>query len=282
MGTIKRFLNLLNALFVRVAILLLLFVSNLGDIHAQNNTVFNTGWVYTDGSPTYAPGARGSRFAVDTVTFTIYENTEPTCSACWISTGERVQEITGCVAPTYTPTKHQSTIVINQCTPNPLMFKWSGTAWEQIGAGGGGGGTVFTDATIDGDGSIGDPLTISDQGASDGQLLKYNGTTWVPTWANPYVYVTATGSVTSDVNRVLIGTIVADITLGLPSCNAAANEKEFWIKKNGSDAFKVIIDPAGSETFSDGSSVKNIYNQHGAHCTCATNGGTYSWYFSIF
>lgn len=40
--------------------------------------------------------------------------------------------------------------------------------------------TAQTDATIDGDGTSSDPLKIAQQGAGLGQVLTWNGTTWMP------------------------------------------------------------------------------------------------------
>ena len=104
---------------------------------AQNNIVFNAGIAYTNGAPTFAPGVKGARWAIDTVSFDVYENLHPSL-ASWTKIGERIQEITGCSAPNYTPTKHQSTIVINNCTAiqgGPVIYKWNGSAWVQSGGG---------------------------------------------------------------------------------------------------------------------------------------------------
>lgn len=61
---------------------------------------------------------------------------------------------------------------------------WDGDSWEPFTAGGAGddwGAQVAeTDATIDGDGTIATPLKIAQQGATSGQVLKWNGSTWLP------------------------------------------------------------------------------------------------------
>lgn len=54
------------------------------------------------------------------------------------------------------------------------VYICNGTTWEQIGS------VVTTDATLAGDGSVGTPLKIAQQGATSGQVLKWNGTTWAP------------------------------------------------------------------------------------------------------
>lgn len=40
--------------------------------------------------------------------------------------------------------------------------------------------SVVTDDTLTGNGTLAAPLQIAQQGASNGQVLKWNGTTWVP------------------------------------------------------------------------------------------------------
>jgi hypothetical protein len=49
-----------------------------------------------------------------------------------------------------------------------------------------------TNATLSGNGTAGSPLTIAQQSATSGQVLKWNGTTWLPAADN-----TGTGTVTS-------------------------------------------------------------------------------------
>jgi len=41
-------------------------------------------------------------------------------------------------------------------------------------------GVVNTDATLAGNGTIGTPLKVAQQGATNGQVLKWNGSTWFP------------------------------------------------------------------------------------------------------
>ncbi len=244
--------------------------------NAQNNIVFNAGLAYTNGAPTFTPGAKGSRYAIDTVTFTIYENTNPS-TANWISTGAKIQEISGCANPSYTPTKHQSIYVTNQCA-TPKLFKWNGSAWVHINAGGGGGGAVSTDATLTGDGSGGDPLGIAQQSANESELLTWTGATWEPSWGNPYVFVTSGSTITTAANEVLVGTLSANITIGLPACNADTDTKHFKFVRNGSDAFGVTIDPSSTQAFYDGATVKIFYGKISIDCTCRFSGGTGVWF----
>ena len=248
----------------------------IGSLNAQNNIVFNAGFAYTNGAPTFTPGAKGSRFAIDTVTFDVYENTNPS-TANWVKMGDRIQELTGCSNPSYTPTKHHGIYVTNTCTP-PKLFKWNGTAWEQIGASGGGGGSVVTDATLTGDGTVGDPLAIADQGAEGSQVLAYTGTTWEPSWGNPYTFVTSSSTITADYNEVLVGTASGNIVIGLPTCNADNDSKRIKIVRNGSDAFSLTIDPSSTQTFYDGSATKIFYGKISADCTCRFSSGIGVWF----
>ena len=59
---------------------------------------------------------------------------------------------------------------------------WNGTTWvPQIPAGDNWGTDVVNhNATLSGNGTLANPLTIAQQGATAGQTLTWNGTTWVP------------------------------------------------------------------------------------------------------
>ncbi|MFM9983605.1 MAG: hypothetical protein ACKVOK_00130 [Flavobacteriales bacterium] len=66
------------------------------------------------------------------------------------------------------------------------VLKWNGSAWvadNDIGGGNGdnwGTQSVATDATLSGNGVLGNELELAQQGATNGQTLKWNGTSWVP------------------------------------------------------------------------------------------------------
>lgn len=243
---------------------------------AQTNNIYTSGGIsQTVGAPTYRPGAKGNIVAIDTVTGFWYVSRDR-YSVNWYPMGDRVETVAGCAAPGYTPGKFQSGIVFNTCSP-PEIYIWTGAAWEQPPSGGG--GTVSTDATIDGNGSGGSPLSIAQQSATSSQFLSWTGATWEPSWGTPYTFVTSGAAIATDINTVLIGTVGADITIGLPTCNAANDEKTFEIKKNGSDSFGAVIDPAGSELFYDGASTKTIYSPLSLNCTCRFS-GTGVWFYS--
>jgi hypothetical protein len=83
-------------------------------------------FIWTTGAPTTNPGVSGAKFAVDQNSYIWYEHISGTT---WAKSGDRIQQITGCSAPNYTPAKHNSLIVINSCTPNPEIYAWNGVAW---------------------------------------------------------------------------------------------------------------------------------------------------------
>ena len=98
---------------------------------AQNNTVYGAGISYTNGIPTFVPPSRSARVAIDTVTGKWYEFATP---GGWRFAGDRIQRVSGCSAPSYTPTKAQSWIVINGCTEaqngqGPELYYYTGSNW---------------------------------------------------------------------------------------------------------------------------------------------------------
>ena len=94
---------------------------------------WTAGIPYTTNAPTHTPSATGSLWAIDTATLDLYAY----YGGAWNLTGERIQTISGCTAPAYTPGKGQSLFVINGC--DSLYYYRSGV-WARINAGGTGGG----------------------------------------------------------------------------------------------------------------------------------------------
>jgi len=110
---------------------ILLFVS--APVFGQ--TLYTTGVTFCAGVPVHNPGTTGAKWALDTTTWNLYVRSYGTT---WTLIGNNwIQNISGCAAPAYTPTKHQSKVVINACDP-PELYAWDGAAWDQIGAGSGG------------------------------------------------------------------------------------------------------------------------------------------------
>lgn len=69
------------------------------------------------------------------------------------------------------------------------VLKWDGSAWnpadDETGSGGGSGDdwgsqSAETSDRLSGDGTSGNPLDIAQQGAANGQILKWNGSEWQP------------------------------------------------------------------------------------------------------
>lgn len=168
--------------------------------------VKTAGIPYTATTPSHTPSASGSAWAIDTANLDLYAY----YGGAWNLAGERIQTISGCAAPAYTPGKGQSVFVINGC--DSLYYYRSG-AWVIINAGGGGGGggvsdgdkgdidvsdsgTVWTIDTsavtnikVDNNAidstKVGDKtLSLSDLngswGVQNGSVLKWNGTNWRP------------------------------------------------------------------------------------------------------
>ena len=146
----------------------------------------------------------------------------------------------------------------------------------------GGGGTVTTGLTLEGDGSGGSPLAIAQQAATTSQLLQWSGAAWIPSWGNPYTFVTTGAAITTAVNEILIGTATADIVMGLPTCSATNDGKRFKFIRNGTDNFSLTIDPSASETFFGGALTKIIYGKISIDCTCRFSGGAGTWFFDNF
>ena len=122
---------------------------------------------------------------------------------------------------------------------------------------------------------------LGQSGAATGQVITWSGTAWVPSAGSAYTYVTASSSISSAVNTVLIGTLPSDITLGLPTCDAATDGKQFLFQKSGTDLHGVTFDPSGTQAFADGSSTKTIFSTGEFQCTCRFTAGTGAWFFNF-
>lgn len=105
-------------------LLMLIFLPLLAFGQIVNNGPGSFVWV--DSNPTHNPGASGSKFAVNRNTFEWWEHVS---STSWVKSGERIQTITGCVPPAYTPLNHQSTIVVNGCDQ---MYRYRAGAWRMF------------------------------------------------------------------------------------------------------------------------------------------------------
>jgi hypothetical protein len=123
-------------------LILLLFLPSLA-FGQVNNVAFTSGISYTNGAPTFKPGTVGSRWAIDTVTFQLYESVA-SGGGSWLPAGYRVGTISGCSKPLYTPTKHQSLIVVNGCDS---LYYYRSSVWRHLNPAGGGGSSITLTTT---------------------------------------------------------------------------------------------------------------------------------------
>ncbi len=87
--------------------------------------------------------------------------------------------------------------------------------------------------------------------------------------ARSYAAITTNTTMDHTHNLVGIGTLSGDITVSLPACNSTNDRHWYNFTKLGSDAFGVIFDPNGAETFTDNASTKTIYGQNNSFsCQC--------------
>lgn len=126
-------------------------------------------------------------------------------------------------------------------------------------------------------------MDLQQQGATSGQVLRWNGTQWIAAGLNNYDLLTTSQTVSAALNQVFVNTITANITLNLAPCNAANDGVKFEFVKMGTDNFSVIIDPSGLETFFDGEAEKRLYSRATSFtCTCRWNGSSGSWLYKFW
>ena len=140
--------------------------------------------------------------------------------------------------------------------------------------------TVSTTARLSGNGTSGSPLDLAQQSATTGQVLRWSGSAWTPNGLNLYDFTTTSGSMTTTNNEVWVGTLSASITLNLPACNSTNDRTHIDVRKVGADDYALVIEPAGSEEFSDGETSKTLYSANtGISCTCRWTGSAGVWLF---
>jgi len=92
-------------------------------------TLYTTGVTFCASAPSHNPGTNGAKWALDTTTWNLYIRSYGTT---WTLIGNNwVQDVSGCSAPAYTPTKFQSRLAINACDPKEL-YAWDGSVWDKI------------------------------------------------------------------------------------------------------------------------------------------------------
>ena len=126
-------------------------------------------------------------------------------------------------------------------------------------------------------------MDLKQQGATAGEVLRWNGTAWTAAGINNYDLVTSSQTVSAAINQVFVNTITANITLNLAPCSAANDGVKFEFVKMGTDTFSVIIDPSGVEQFFDGAADKRLYSRGTSiSCTCRWNGSSGTWLYIMW
>lgn len=106
---------------------LFLFLGLLASLIAHAQTGPGT-FVWSNGVPVHDPKTSGAKYAVNHQTYQVFE--WDAADSAWVHSGWRIQTISGCLAPAYTPGKHQSHVVVNGCSE---LYHWNGSAWESAG-----------------------------------------------------------------------------------------------------------------------------------------------------
>ena len=104
-------------------------------ISASAQIQFTAGLNYESGVPSGAPSSTGSRIRVDLATGRAYIWNQ--AGSNWRILAQGIDIVAGCSAPLYTPEYGQSLFAINGCA-SPELYYYTGAAWVQINAGGGG------------------------------------------------------------------------------------------------------------------------------------------------
>ena len=141
--------------------------------NAQNQIVKSAAINYTNTAPTFLPALKtGSEFAIDTATANVYQYNRVT--GTWDLMSRGIDVVSGATPPAYTPGRTDSKFAINAANE---LYRWtSGTTWACLNCT----ATIYTTARLSGNGSSGNPLDIAQQGATSGQVLKWNGSSWAP------------------------------------------------------------------------------------------------------
>ena len=168
---------------------------------AQKNIVYGAGITYTVGIPTFVPPGNSSRVAIDTVTSKWYEYAQ---AGGWRWSGDRVQDISGCAAPAYTPGKAQSRLVLNACSVaqnghGPELYKYTGSAWLCLNCGGN-----YTAG--DGIDITGDVITNTGDLSNTNELQTLSSGTNTVTLSNSGGTVTVDTDPTNDITTITAGT----------------------------------------------------------------------------
>jgi hypothetical protein len=119
--------------------------------------------------------------------------------------------------------------IAQQGATNGQVLTWNNGSWVPAAAAGDNWGnqTVQTNATLAGNGTAGNPLRLAQQNATNGQVMTWNGTAWVPANA-PSASGDNWGSQTAVVGNALEGNGTAGSPLNLASQGANIGEVLKW------------------------------------------------------
>ncbi|MBK9338678.1 MAG: tail fiber domain-containing protein [Lewinellaceae bacterium] len=139
---------------------------------------------------------------------------------------------------------------------NGQILKWNGTAWApapDLGPDNWGTQTVVTSAALSGLGTSLSPLTLDQQGAAAGQILKWNGNFWLPADDNnsgPDNW----GTQTAVTNATITGNGTAATPLGLATQGAANGQV---LKFNGTTWLPADDNNSGPDNWGTQTAVTN-------------------------
>ena len=119
---------------------------------------------------------------------------------------------------------------------------------------------------------------IPSVGASNGQIIKWDGAAWIASNYNTYQILNTTQAILPSVNQVFVNVLTSNINLTLPTCNALSDGSRFEFVKAGSDNFSASIILSSGQTFFDNTTSKSLYAVgNSLSCTCRWDGTTGKW-----
>jgi hypothetical protein len=117
-----------------------------------------------------------------------------------------------------------------QGATNGQVLKWNGTTWiprnDSLGTDNWGSQKVVAQPTLTGDGTSANELGIAQQGATNGQVLKWNGSTWIP--QNDSLGSDNWGTQTANTNSSLTGNGTSTNPLGIAPQGATTGQVLRW------------------------------------------------------
>lgn len=106
----------------------LIFLLLLLPVFASAQIVKGSGIEYTNGAPVHPVNINfDAEVAIDSTTGLWYEYGHD--CLCWLPSGFRVQELSGCSAPAGAPQDKQSEVMLNDCDS---LYRWTGSVWHHL------------------------------------------------------------------------------------------------------------------------------------------------------